>query len=43
MFLKSQLEERLSELVTVDISAEVVKVAKEYFGFQEDGRLKSVV
>jgi hypothetical protein len=33
MFLKSQLEERLSELVTVDISAEVVKVGKEYFGF----------
>jgi tRNA1(Val) A37 N6-methylase TrmN6 len=33
MFLKSQLGDRLSEIVTVDINPEIIKVAKEFFGF----------
>jgi spermidine synthase len=43
MFLKGQLGERLKELVTVDINEEIVKVAKEYFGFVTDDKLKSVI
>jgi spermidine synthase len=43
MFLRSQLGDKLAELVTVDINPEVIKIAKEYFGFLEDDKLKSVI
>jgi spermidine synthase len=43
MFLRSQLDTKLAEIVTVDINPEIIKIAKEYFGFQEDAKLKSVI
>lgn len=43
MFLRRQLGDHLSELVTVDINPEMIKIAKEFFGFQEDEKLKSVI
>lgn len=43
MFLRHQLGDKLAELVTVDINTEVIKIAKEYFGFVEDAKLKSVI
>ena len=43
MFLRSQLGDKLAELITVDINPEVIKIAKEYFGFLEDDKLKSVI
>ena len=43
MFLRNQLGDKLKELVTVDINPEIVKVAKEYFGFLEDDKVKSVI
>jgi spermidine synthase len=43
MFLRGQLGDKLAELITVDINPEVLKIAKEYFGFLEDEKLKSVV
>ena len=43
MFLRSQLGDKLQELITVDINPEVIKIAKEYFGFVEDEKLKSVI
>lgn len=43
MFLRSQLGEALSELVTVEINPEMLKVAKEYFGFSEDEKVKAVI
>lgn len=43
MFLRSQLDSKLAEIVTVDINPEIIKIAKEYFGFQEDAKLKSVI
>lgn len=36
MFLRHQLGDKLAELITVDINPEVLKIAKDYFGFQED-------
>lgn len=33
MFLKSQLGDKLKEIVTIDINEQIIKVAKEYFGF----------
>jgi spermidine synthase len=43
MFIKTQLGERLSEVVTVDINQDIVQVAKDYFGLVEDAKLKSVI
>lgn len=43
MFLRSQLDTKLAEIVTVDINPEIIKIAKEYFGFKEDEKLKSVI
>lgn len=43
MFLRNQLDAKLHEIITVDINPEVIKVAKEYFGFKEDEKLKSVI
>lgn len=43
MFLKTQLGEKLKQLVTVDINTDIVEVAKNYFGFVEDEKLKSVI
>ena len=43
MFLKSQLGDRLEKLVTVDISEDILKIAKNYFGFNPDGdKLESI-
>jgi len=36
MFLQSQLKEKLDHVVTVDISEDMVNVARNFFGFQED-------
>lgn len=43
MFFKSQLKENLKELITVDISQEIVEVGKKHFGFKEDEVVKSVI
>lgn len=43
MFLKHQLGDKLKEIVTVDISEEMLKIARDYFGFREDSHLKSVI
>lgn len=43
MFLRSQLGEHLKELITVDILPEIIKIAKEYFGFVEDEQVKSEI
>lgn len=43
MFLRTQLGEKVKELVTVDINPEMIKVAKEFFGFNEDTVVKSVI
>lgn len=43
MFLKSQLANRLEEIVTVDINDEIVKIGREYFGLVIDDKLKSVI
>ena len=43
MFLRSQFKEVASEIVTVDISEEMVKIGKEYFRFREDEVVKSVI
>jgi spermidine synthase len=43
MFFKSQLKDNLKELITVDISQEIVDVGKKHFGFKEDEVVKSVI
>ena len=43
MFLKHQLGDKLKEVVTVDISEEMVKIATQFFGFAEDDKVKSVI
>lgn len=43
MFLQSQLKEKLDHVVTVDISEDMVNVARNFFGFQEDEQIKSVI
>jgi spermidine synthase len=43
MFLRSQLEAKLSKVVTVDVNPEVIKVAEKYFGFRTDEKLESVI
>lgn len=43
MFLRGQLGDKLAEIITVDINSEVLKIAKEYCGFLEDDKLKSVI
>ena len=37
MFLKSQLADKLEKLITVDISKDILAIAKKYFGFNPDG------
>ncbi len=32
-FLRQQFDSRLSEIITIDINEEVLKIAKDYFGF----------
>ena len=39
MFLKSQLQDKLAHLKTVDISADILTIAKKYFGFSPDGQV----
>lgn len=44
MFLQSQLgPKHIKEIVTVDISEDMVKVAEKYFGFMPDEKVKSVI
>lgn len=43
MFLRGQFGDKLHSLVTVDINEQMIKIAKEYFGFQEDEKVKSVI
>lgn len=43
MFLRSQLGDKLAKIITVDINPEIIKIAKEYFGFLEDDKLNSVI
>ena len=42
-FLRQQLDARLAEVITLDINEEVLKIARDYFGFEEDSKLKSVI
>lgn len=43
MFLRSQLDSKLSKLVTVDVNPEVINIAEKYFGFRPDAKLESVI
>lgn len=43
MFLQSQLKEKLDHVVTVDISEDMINIARNFFGFQEDEQIKSVI
>lgn len=43
MFLRSQLDSKLSKLITVDINPEVINIAEKYFGFRPDEKLESVI
>lgn len=43
MFLRKHLQHVLDEIVTVDISEDVVSVGTEHFGFHPDEKLHSII